>query len=159
MRCVTSVSFSVLWEGRTVGFFKPTRGIRQGDPLSPYLFLLVSEGLSGLFQHAVMNDNLHGVEFGGGAPSISHLLFADDSLIFARATEQEAVYLKQCLLLYECAAGQRINFQKSALSFGPGVKTVDRVVIQGVLGVPDFMSAISGYQQWQGGIRSRCSNE
>lgn len=95
----------MLWQGRPIGFFQPTREIRQGDPLSPYLFLLVSEGLSGLFQKAMLNGHLHGVEFEGDAPIISHLLFADDSLIFARAEEQEVVFLKQCLLLYECAAG------------------------------------------------------
>lgn len=74
--------------------------------------------------------------FGGNAPPISHLLFADDSLIFARGTEQEVVYLKQVLLLYECVAGQKINFQKSALSFGPGVKNLDKDLIQSILGVP-----------------------
>lgn len=58
----------MLWQGRPIGFFKPTRGIRQGDPLSPYLFLLVSEGLSGLFQKAVSNGFIHGVEMGGAAP-------------------------------------------------------------------------------------------
>lgn len=136
MRCVTSVSFSVLWQGRPIGFFKPTRGIRQGDPLSPYLFLLVSEGLSGLFQKAVSNGFIHGVEMGGAAPPISHLLFADDSLIFGRAIEEEVVFLKQCLLLYENAAGQRINFQKSALSFGPGVKNAVKDMVQNILGVP-----------------------
>ncbi|KAK9950635.1 hypothetical protein M0R45_006113 [Rubus argutus] len=136
MRCVTSVSFSILWQGRPVGFFKPTRGIRQGDPLSPYLFLLVSKGLSGLLTKVVADTHLHGVVLGGDAPHISHLLFADDSLIFARAVEQEVVFLKQVLLLYECAAGQRINFQKSALSFGPGVRNEDKSMVQRILEVP-----------------------
>lgn len=136
MRCVTSASFSVLWQGQPVGNFLPTRGIRQGDSLSPYLFLLVSEGLSGLFQKTQNDGLLHGVTVGGMAPPISHVLFADDSLISAKAVDREVLYLKQCLLLYECAAGQKINFQKSALSFGPGVRNADKDRIQGILGVP-----------------------
>lgn len=136
MKCVTSMSFSVLWQGKPVGLFRPTRGIRKGDPLSPYLILLVSEGLSGLFQNVVSNGFLHGVVLGGNAPPISHLLFADDSLIFGRAVEEEVVFLKQCLLLYGCATGQKNKFQKSALSFGPGVRNTINDMVQNILGVP-----------------------
>ncbi|XP_024157591.1 uncharacterized protein LOC112165325 [Rosa chinensis] len=136
MRCVNSVSFSVLWKGRPIGLFRPTRGIRQGDPLSPYLFLLVTEGLSGLLHHADSTELIHGVRAAPNAPSISHLLFADDSLLFVNATVDECVSLKQCLLLYECAAGQQINFQKSALSFGPNVSEQMQEEIKVILGVP-----------------------
>ncbi|XP_062028650.1 uncharacterized protein LOC133744575 [Rosa rugosa] len=136
MKCVNSTSFSVLWRGQPVGQFRPTRGIRQGDPLSPYLFLFVSEGLSGLLQHADYSGLIHGVRAAPTAPSISHLLFADDSLLFVNATVEECVSLKQCLLLYECAAGQRINFQKSALSFGPNVPERLKDDVKVILDVP-----------------------
>ncbi|PRQ57487.1 putative RNA-directed DNA polymerase [Rosa chinensis] len=66
----------------------------QGDPLSPYLFLLCSEGLSCLFSHADMMGFIHGVQASRNAPSVSQLLFADDSLVFAKAEMQEVVNLK-----------------------------------------------------------------
>ncbi|XP_062005888.1 uncharacterized protein LOC133723072 [Rosa rugosa] len=136
MKCVQSVSFSILWKGQPVGHFTPTRGIRQGGPLSPYLFLLVSEGLSGLLHRADEVGMIHGVKVAPSAPSISHLLFADDSLLFVNANIQDCISLKQCLLLYESAAGQRINFQKSALSFGPNVPENLQVELQEFLNVP-----------------------
>ncbi|KAL6129644.1 hypothetical protein ACLB2K_072993 [Fragaria x ananassa] len=89
MRCVTSVSFSVLWNGEAVGRITPSRGLRQGDPLSPYLFLMVLEGLTGLFQKADREGLIHGVKAAAEASVISHLLFADDSLLFSRAHLQE----------------------------------------------------------------------
>lgn len=134
MRCVTSVSFSVLWQGQPMGNFSPTRGIKQGDPLSPYLFFLYSEGLSSLFQNACREGYIHGVQVGHLAPPINHLLFAG-SLIFANASMEEAIHLKQCLLLYEAAAGQKVNFQKSPISFGPGVNEATMVSIIDLLGV------------------------
>ncbi|XP_062007966.1 uncharacterized protein LOC133724996 [Rosa rugosa] len=136
MRCVKSVWFSILWNGTAVGRITPTRGLLQGDPLSPYLFLLCSEGLTGLFQKADREGLIHGAKVCEGVPAISHLLFTDDSLLFGKADIQEATQLKQSLLLYESAAGQKINFQKSAISFGPGLPQAQKLPIIQMLGVP-----------------------
>ncbi|KAL6189078.1 hypothetical protein ACLB2K_040468 [Fragaria x ananassa] len=136
MRCVRSVSFSILWNGEAVGLINPTKGLRQGDPLSPYLFLMVSEGLTGLLQKADREGMIHGVKAAVDAPIISHLLFADDSLLFGRAEIHEAIRVKQCLLLYESSAGQKINFQKSAIVFGPGLDDQTKLEITQMLGVP-----------------------
>ncbi|KAL6176931.1 hypothetical protein ACLB2K_053563 [Fragaria x ananassa] len=136
MRCVRSVSFSILWNGEAVGLINPTRGLRQDDPLSPYLFLMVSEGLTGLLQKADREGMIHGVKAAVDAPIISHLLFVDDSLLFGRAEIHEAIRVKQCLLLYESAAGQKINFQKSAIAFGPGLDDQTKLEITQMLGVP-----------------------
>ena len=76
MECVKSVTYSILVNGEPKGHILPTRGIRQGDPLSPYLFLLVSEGLNGLIQHAVEGGQIEGFALCRSGPKISHLFFA-----------------------------------------------------------------------------------
>ncbi|KAL6130571.1 hypothetical protein ACLB2K_068950 [Fragaria x ananassa] len=158
MRCVESVSFSFLWNGKTLGRFSPTRGLRQGDPLSPYLFLLCSKGLTSLLQKADQEGLVHGARVTGSAPAISHLLFADDSLLFGRADLQEITHFKQCLLLYESAAGQKINFQKSAVSFGPGVTSEQKCGLADFLGVMWFLSMSDTWvcQQLKERTKGRC---
>ena len=78
MACVTSATFAVMVNGEPHGYIKPTRGLRQGDPLSPYLFLLCTEGLSALIRKAEGEDLIRGVAICRGGPQISHLFFADD---------------------------------------------------------------------------------
>jgi hypothetical protein len=95
MACVTSVSYSVRFNSQLTEEFKPTRGIRQGDPLSPYLFLLCAEGLSSSLLHAEEIGGIEGVKVCRNAPSVSHLLFADDSLILLKADLNNAISLKQ----------------------------------------------------------------
>ena len=120
MRGVRSVSFSVLFNGARTEFFKPSRGIRQGDPLAPYLFLLAAEGLSCLLQHRQISGKLEGLVVANSAPPINHLLFADDSLLFFKANQGSAVVLGETLNLYCEASGQRINHDKSSIFFSKG---------------------------------------
>lgn len=88
MRCVSSVKYAVRINGQPYGFIQPTRGLRQGDPLSPYLFLQCVEGLSALLNHAAQRNAIKGVAASANGPRISHLFFTNDSLIFGRATEK-----------------------------------------------------------------------
>ena len=80
--CISSVSYPILVNGEPHGDIKPTRGLRQGDPLSPYLFLLVSEGLNGLIQQAMVVGDIRGFSLCHNGPQISHLFFTDDTLFF-----------------------------------------------------------------------------
>ncbi|GAU33334.1 hypothetical protein TSUD_165990 [Trifolium subterraneum] len=90
MMCVSSVNYSVLMNSDRVGPISPGRGLRQGDPLSPYLFILVTECLIALIHQAVGRGDLHVVRICRGAPEVSHLLFADDCFLFCRASVAEA---------------------------------------------------------------------
>ena len=105
MRCVCTVTYSIRINGQPKGRIIPSRGLRQGDPLSPYLFLLCAEGLSGLLRQQVESGSIKGVAVCHGAPRISHLFFADDSLIFCQATLEECAVLQQVLLVYESVSG------------------------------------------------------
>ncbi|XP_074266449.1 uncharacterized protein LOC141589722 [Silene latifolia] len=120
MACVTTVSFSVLINGSPSRRFAPSRGLRQGDPLSPYLFILCAEVLSWLMRRAVENNSLHGIRIVPGAPSVSHLLFADDSIFFVKANVEEAEVVNSILRRYEAASGQLVSLEKTTVSFSKG---------------------------------------
>jgi hypothetical protein len=81
MSCVKSVSYSILVNGSQFGRITPTRGIRQGDPLSPYLFLMCAEGLSYLLKQAEGDGAIYGVPIAARGTRLSHLFFADDSIL------------------------------------------------------------------------------
>ena len=89
MLCVKTVSYSILVNEKPKGMIKPTRGIHQGDPLSPFLFLFCTEGLNGLITKAGEKGDIKGYALCRNSPRLTHLFFADDSLLFCRATIQE----------------------------------------------------------------------
>ena len=117
MRCVTLVSLSVRVNGVLTEPFRPTRGIRQGDPISPYLFLLCAEGLSSLLKSRGPVYLSRGVRVGIHAPWISHLLFADDCIVFSEASQRGASRLQEILDIYGRGSGQLVNRDKSAIFF------------------------------------------
>lgn len=95
MLCVSTIRYSISMNG-DVQDIPP----QKEDPLSPYLFILCTEGLSALIKQAESNDLLHGTKMCRGAPSLSHLLhllFADDSFFFFRATIEECINMKHVL--------------------------------------------------------------
>lgn len=79
----------------------PQRGLRQGDPLSPYLFILCAEGFSALLQRAQKEGKIEGIRVCRAAPRINHLFFANDSLVLMRACSGDAQELRRILLVYE----------------------------------------------------------
>lgn len=111
------------------------REIRQGDPLSPYLFLLCADGLSMFLPSANAMSNLTDIPFAPMGPRISHLLFADDSLILFEVNELQCTYLPNMLLTYGKVSGQCINFSKSALLFSPNMHDDRQLFLQSLLGV------------------------
>ena len=105
MRCVSSVSYSVKINGKPKGHIIPTRGLRQGDPLSPYLFLLCAEVLSALIKKAVDNGEMEGLSICRNGLKISHIFFADDNIIFCKAILEACNTLEKILVVYEKASG------------------------------------------------------
>lgn len=129
MACVRSVSYSFLHNGEVFGNVNPQRGIRQGDPISPYLYILCAEGLSAIIRRSEQAGLIHGCVVARGAPSISHLLFADDCYLFFRATGIEASNMKGILQRYELMSGQAINFNKSSVTFSPNTTVENRLQV------------------------------
>ncbi|XP_023906329.1 uncharacterized protein LOC112018051 [Quercus suber] len=134
METVHIASYSILINGEAKEFITPSRGIKQGDPLSPYLFLLCTEGLSSLIWRAMENQQLRGVLSCNGGVKISHLLFANDSLLFFEATTVECRNLLHILESYEKASGQAINRQKTKLFFSLNTRQQVKEDIQNMLG-------------------------
>jgi len=91
------------------------RGLKQGDPLAPFLFLMVAEGFSGLMRKAVRNNMFEGFRVGEGDLVISHLQYVDDTLCIGKATVQNLWTLKAVLQGFELASGLKVNFSKSCL--------------------------------------------
>ncbi|GMI87724.1 hypothetical protein HRI_002441700 [Hibiscus trionum] len=135
MNCVRTMSYSVSINGFSSNIFSPSRGLRQGDPLSPYLFLICSEGLSTLLNLAHSAGNFTGARINRYAPVLTHLLFADDSLIFSEASAVSAHFIKDMLSTYAEASGQLINYDKSGAFFSSNVVDPVREEICGILGV------------------------
>jgi hypothetical protein len=100
--CITSPSFSILINGSPYGLFCPERGLRQGDPLSHFLFILGTEVISCLLFRSESQDLLKGIKIARNCSPISHLLFADDLILFAKATSSEANILRSVLNCYLC---------------------------------------------------------
>lgn len=135
MKCATSVLYSVLVNGSPCGTITPTRGLRQGDPLSPYLFLLCGEGLSSLLANTENVGGIFGVPISTTGPKISHLFFADYGLIFCRATFQEWVNLMHLIQVYERASGQKINNSKTAIFISNNTRMEFRDFICSSMGI------------------------
>lgn len=135
MNCLSTVSFSVLLNGKPGASFFPSRGLRQGDPLSPYLFILVGEVLTAMINKACLDQSLTEIRMGAEGPWISHLLFADDSLFFLQASLVNCQSMMRILTAYCTASGQMVNFGKSSLFFSPNTPLELQMSISAILGI------------------------
>ncbi|WMV55675.1 hypothetical protein MTR67_049060 [Solanum verrucosum] len=116
--CISTVKFSLIINGSPEGFFQSQRGLRQGDPMSPFLFILAMEGLNFMIRRARENGWIRGFcanRTMGNAMEISHLLYADDSLVFCEAEVTQIRHLRAILTIFEGVSGLHINWQKSCL--------------------------------------------
>ncbi|GKU89353.1 hypothetical protein SLEP1_g3500 [Rubroshorea leprosula] len=113
--------FKANFEKAATKEFKISKGLRQGDPLSHFLFLIIVEGLNGIINYAVKHNLFKGVTMGKGSLMITHLQFADDTIFFREATEENMKVVKGIMRTFELASGLKINYNKSQL-IGVNVK-------------------------------------
>ncbi|RVW55567.1 Transposon TX1 uncharacterized 149 kDa protein [Vitis vinifera] len=116
--CFSTEKFSILINGVLAGFFSSSKGLRQRDPISPYLFILGMEVLSALIRRAVQGNFIFDCRLKGRGDAeimVSHLLFADDTILFCEASKDQLTHLGWILAWFEAAFGLRINLAKSEL--------------------------------------------
>jgi len=111
--CLESATVSILVNGSPIDEFKPKRGLRQGDPLAPFLFLIVVEGMTGLVREASRKKLLKGIEVGYRGVQIQIFQFADDMSFFCQPTYHNMLVIKTILRCFELCSGLRVNFHKS----------------------------------------------
>lgn len=141
MLCVSSVNYNININGKCTGSFLPSRGIRQGDPLSPYLFILVAGVLSSMISVAMANRRIQNIRMKRTCPMASHLLFADDSIFLLRATRRNGEELNHTLKLYCAASRQQVNMSKSSLVFNSNSSLVTIDDVCGVFGIDKTVKA------------------
>ncbi|KAL5556096.1 hypothetical protein UlMin_038332 [Ulmus minor] len=105
------------------------------DCVTSVYYSLLLNGLSSLIHTSERSGQLHGMRCGTNGPTISHLFFADDSLLFVEATPVSCYAIKEILLHYETALGQLVNYSKSAVCFGPSIREEDIGRMVAILGV------------------------
>ncbi|XP_057432258.1 uncharacterized protein LOC130725012 [Lotus japonicus] len=131
--CIEPTRVSVLINGSPSGEFSMGKGIRQGDPITPFLFFIIAEGLNGLMRQAVDLHQFKGYCFGRQTnEEVSILQFADDTLFIGEATKENAFTLKCMLHCFELASGLKVNFFKSSL-IGITVEERDLQILAAIL--------------------------
>ncbi|XP_031120447.1 uncharacterized protein LOC116023586 [Ipomoea triloba] len=127
---------SILWNGRKLPPFSPGRGLRQGDPLAPYLFNLVMERLAYEIQSKANAGRWKPTRISRGGIGISHLFFADDLMLFGETSERQANIMKECLKNFSRASGLQVNLSKSLVYCSPNVNAGTKKIIGDKLGFP-----------------------
>lgn len=122
MQCITTTHFAVLINGGPMGNITPNRGIRQGDPLSPFIFIICAEVLSRILMREEETGGIQGAKIAKNCTPITHMMFADDVVLFGPATKREAEGFKECLDLYCNWSGQEISLEKSGVFFSKNIK-------------------------------------
>ena len=146
MECITAMSYSILMNGEPKGVIVPSHGLRQGDPLSPYLFLFCVEGLNALLRTAADEGVINGFSFCRNGPKLTHLFFADDCLVFCRSTLEEYHKIQELFAIYETASGQMINKEKTTLFFSRNTDEATQEALKVALSV----SVIRHYEKYLG---------
>ena len=136
MECIMTISYSLLVNDEPSGLIQPTRGIQQGDPLSPYIFILCMEALStALLKESDTPKTGIGIKISPQSKRIPCLLFADDCLLFCKADSTTCTKLKSVLGAFCSSSGQLINYHKSTLTFSTNATSSHRQLVAGIFNI------------------------
>nr|XP_029146996.1 uncharacterized protein LOC114924945 [Arachis hypogaea] len=137
-------NLSILWNGNRLDSFQPRRGLRQGDPISPYLFVLCMERLACFISKQVDEGIWDGVAVSRGGPRVSHLMFADDLLLFCKAKKNQVQNVVHTLELFCKASGMKVNIEKSKAICSRNISNRRKEMLSGVSHIP-FTSDLGKY--------------
>ena len=140
MSCVKMVSYFIMVNGEPIGMIHPKRGIRQEDPLSPFLFLLCMEGLHALIKHLMRNEDIKGFSLCKRGPKLTHLFFADDSLLCCKSITEDCNNVLKLLGEYESWSRQKINKDKTAIFFSKSTLVEAKLSIKNLFQVQEVKS-------------------
>jgi hypothetical protein len=135
MTCVITVHYRVHFNETALSPFRPSRGLHQGDPLSPYLFFSVAGCLSLLVKNYERQRLISGIQVSHYGPSISHLLFADDSILFFKLEENQARHVRDLRAVFEKSTEQKLSPSKCLLPVSEGADNVAVNEVTHILGI------------------------
>ncbi|KAK2392667.1 hypothetical protein QL285_066003 [Trifolium repens] len=158
---ITSSSNSILWNGSKTEAFTPKRGLRQGDPLSPYLFVLCMERLGEMISRSVNNGAWKPIQITKDGTKLSHLFFADDVLLFAKATVAQARVVKDVLEHFCALSGLKISLAKSKFCTSIGVcrRIRDNIATTTQIHATDRFEKYLGFKLFYGKVRKQDFSE
>lgn len=125
----------LLWNGEAMNTIKPTRGLRQGDPLSPYIFVLCVERLGHWIDQKVREGKWKALKASRSGPKVSHIFLANDLMLYSEASEEQVVCVKEILNIFCKSLGQQVNFNKSLMFVSPNVSEQVALSLSENLGV------------------------
>lgn len=129
MHCVSSSSLKILWNGKRMPSFSPNRGLSQGDPLFPYLFVICMEKLSLAINDAVVRQEWISIKISKNGPGVSYLFFADDMLLFSKARNSQFPLIASMFDNFNKASSLKDNLSKYRACFFPGVASVGYFIL------------------------------
>lgn len=136
VHCISSASLKVNWNGSQTDSFMSSRGLRQGDPISPYFFVLCLERLGHKITDAMISGEWLPFKFSrGNSPDLSHMCFADDLILVAEASQHQVTSIKTILQQFCDQSGQKINLRKSQVWFSGNVTEDAALALSHDLGV------------------------
>lgn len=137
MFSVKESCITILWNGQKLNPFKPERGLRQRDPLAPYLFILALEKLSWAIQQEVENKKWAPISLSRGGTKISHLFFfTDDLILFGEGTNNQIQETMHCIETFSKLSGLNVNLSKSMIFCFPNTSCKVKKRIGDVAGIP-----------------------